>query len=160
MLALLASLLAACGAAAAPPSAPSPLLGKPLPDFERRTVAGAAVGTRQARGRVVIVKFFAKYCEPCRRTLPAAERLHRDRPDVLLLGIAEDERQADVRETIATYGLTFPVVHDAGNVLSGRFRVRELPAVFVAGPDGTVRWAAGPEQDEQGLGLAVEAAAR
>ena len=39
------------------------------------------VGTKQARGSVLVLKFFAKYCEPCVRTLPATEAIHPDSPD-------------------------------------------------------------------------------
>jgi hypothetical protein len=42
-------------------------------------------------------------------------------------------------------------------VLSGRFRVIDLPISFVAGPDRTLRWVAGPEQRASELEQAVDA---
>jgi hypothetical protein len=42
-------------------------------------------------------------------------------------------------------------------VLSGRFRVTEMPATFVVAPDGTVRWVGGAEQSEDALRRAVDA---
>ena len=148
----------ACGPAApaaAPPSAPSPLLSQPLPDFQRRTLDGSKLDTKDLRGRVVVVKFFAKYCEPCKRTLPAVERLAKEHAEIAFVGIAEDERESDAREVVSTYGLSFPIVHDSGNVLSGRFRVREMPFTFVADAQGQVRWVGGPEQSEGDLALAI-----
>ena len=159
LLAALALAPAACGssgAAARPAAAPRPLLAHPLPDFQRRTVGGDKLDTKGLRGRVVVVKFFAKYCEPCKRTLPAIEKLATDHAEIAFVGVAEDERESDVREVIATYGLTFPVIHDAGNILSGRFRVREMPYTFVADSQGTVRWVGGPEQTEGELVQAIE----
>lgn len=100
-------------------------------------------------------KFFAKYCEPCQRTLPALERLHRENPDVVIVGVAEDESEDDARWMANRFGLTFPVIHDRGNVLSGRFRVTEMPIAFVAGQGGTVQWVGGPEQSEERLREAV-----
>jgi len=157
---LLTSLLAltACGPGALPPSAPSALLAQTLPDFRRPTLEGATVDTKASRGQVVVVKFFAKYCEPCKRTLPAAEELHRAHPDVLFIGVAEDERAADVREVVDAYRLSFPVVHDVSNVLSGRYRVTDMPTTFVADASGKVVWVGGPENTETGLPLAIAAA--
>lgn len=162
-LALLAGLTigmsaAGCGAGAPPPSAPSAILGKAMPDFKRRTVDGSSVDTQALRGKVVVVKFFAKYCQPCKKTLPAAERIHQQEADVAFIGVAEDEYRADVDEMIATYNLTFPIVHDRGNVLAGRFRVSEMPVAFVADGSGNIRWVAGEMHSEGDLERAIAAA--
>ena len=153
LVALLAVFAISCGVPAPPPSAPSALLNKPLPKFKRRTLAGSSVNTEP--GQVVVVKFFAKYCEPCKKTLPVAERLHQENADVRFIGIAEDEYRADVDEMIRTYSLTFPIVHDRGNVLSGRFRVSEMPVTFVADKTGTIRWVGGEAQKEDDLEAAI-----
>jgi thiol-disulfide isomerase/thioredoxin len=150
-----------CAGPAAPPaSAPSPLLSQPLPDFQRRTLDGGKLDTKGLRGKVVVVKFFAKYCEPCKRTLPAVERMAKEHAEIAFVGVAEDERESDVREVVSLYGLSFPVVHDAGNVLSGRFRVREMPYTFVADATGVVRWVGGPDQSEGDLAQAIASVAR
>jgi len=140
-----------------PPSASSPLLERPLPNIRRPTLAGERLDTNQQRGSVVVVKFFAKYCGPCQQTLPAAQALHAERADVLVIGVSEDEDEASAREQVARYGLTFPVVLDRGNVIAGRFRVRELPAAVVADRSGRIVWVGGPSQSEHDLRRAVDA---
>ncbi len=149
--------LSACGPGAPPRSAPHALADKPMPDFKRRAVDGASVDTASLRGKVVVVKFFAKYCEPCKRTLPAAKALAESRSDVVVIGVAEDESEADVRAMVAEYGLGFPVVHDQGNVVAGRYRVRELPVSFVVDPRGAIRWVGGADQAEGDLAAAAAA---
>jgi thiol-disulfide isomerase/thioredoxin len=146
-----------CAAGGLVPSAPSPLLGKPLPDIERRALDGSMIDTKSQRGSVVVVKFFAKYCDPCKRTLPVAEQLHQARPEVVFIGVDEDEYASEAEQMVRTYRLTFPVVHDAGNALAGRFRVGELPVTFVADATGTIRWVAGETQNEDDLGRAIDA---
>jgi len=156
---VLATLLlaAACRPAGPPPSAPSPLAQQSLPDFARPTLTGDRVDTEQLRGKVVVIKFFAKYCEPCKRTLPAAQKLHEKHPEVAFVGVSEDEYSSDAQVLVDTYGLSFPVVHDQGNVLAGRFRVSEMPVTFVVDTAGVVQWIGGPGQDEDDLAAAIDA---
>lgn len=155
---LVVSLLAvSCGPKPPPPSTPSALLERAVPSFKRRTLEDTEVATESLRGKVVVVKFFAKYCEPCKRTLPAVEKIHKDRPDVAVIGVAEDEHESDTRELCAQFGLTFPVVHDVGNALAGRFRVTEMPATFVVDRAGSVRWVGGPTVTEAELEQAIDA---
>jgi peroxiredoxin len=146
----------ACGPAAPPPSAPSSILEAPLPPFSRRAVDGKQVSTREPSGKVVVVKFFAKYCEPCKKTLPAAQKLHANDAELMFIGIAEDEKRADIDEMISTYGLSFPVIHDRDNLLAGRFRVSVLPATFVADTQGRIRWVGGEKQTESDLASAID----
>jgi cytochrome c biogenesis protein CcmG, thiol:disulfide interchange protein DsbE len=152
----LAVTLSSCSARQPVASYPSALLSKPVPAFKRPTLDGAMFDTASARGKVMVVKFFAKYCEPCKRTLPKAEALHKDRADLVFVGISEDESEMDARAVKDSFGLTFPIVHDRANVLSGRFRVTDLPITFVVSVDGNVKWVGGPEQSEDDLAKAVQ----
>jgi thiol-disulfide isomerase/thioredoxin len=145
-------------AAAASAEIAHPLKGKPLPEFRRRSITETDIDTKALGGRVTVIKFFAKYCEPCKWSLPAAQRLAGEHTDVAFIGIAEDESVADTLETVRAYQLTFPVVHDRGQVLGGRFRVRELPITFVVGKRGTVAAVLGPGGDEGELRSAIERA--
>ncbi len=155
-LAFAAALSFACGGPP-PPSAPSALLGKPLPDFHRDALSGERVDTAKLRGKVTVVKFFAKYCAPCKKTLPAVQAFHERHPDVAIVGVSEDERAADAQELVSTYHLTFPVVMDSGNALSGRYRANVLPATFVIDSHGVVRWVGNGDHTDDDLVRAIAA---
>jgi peroxiredoxin len=153
-----AVLLAGCATgppAAPPPSSPSRVLGEAVPAFRRPTLQGGAFDTAEVAGRVLVVDFFADYCRPCQRTLPALEALHRAHPELVIVGVSLDGDAAAAWRSVGRHQLTFPVVHDAGNVLAGRFRVVELPYAFVVDPQGRIRWAAGPGQPEDALARAA-----
>ena len=92
----------------------------------RRCRAGRSTSAARS-GRVLVIDFFAAYCRPCQRTLPALEALHRREPELSIVGVSLDETRRRRAQSVARHHLTFPVVHDAGNVLAGRFRVTELP---------------------------------
>ena len=166
LLALLGALACAHTPEAAqppPPSAPSPLLGQEVPAFRRPTVQGPVFDTATPRAsrRVLVVDFFAAYCRPCQRALPALEALHEARPDVDIVGVSLDDAPEGAQRMIDRHHLTFPVVHDGGHVLAGRFRVTELPTSFIADAGGRVGWAADPAQavSEDALPRAVTAVA-
>jgi thiol-disulfide isomerase/thioredoxin len=153
------ALLGACGHAAYPASAAHALLGKPLPAIHHRTTLdGQPFDGSQLAGRPVLVKFFADYCKPCKDSLPAAQRVYQAHPDIAFVGVDEDESAALASAVVQRYGLTFPVIHDESNVLSGRFRVANMPMTFVADAAGVVRWVGDETQTEDDLRRAVEAA--
>jgi peroxiredoxin len=155
----LASLVVGCGGPP-PPSADSKLLGQPMREVHARALDGESVDTAGARGRVVVVEFFGKYCEPCKRALPALEALHRAEPEVLVVGVAEDTSEAEAREMVEMYHLTFKVVNDRDKALSGRYRVSEIPATFVASPKGVIRWVGGEAIGTDELSRVVAAVRR
>ena len=138
-----------------PQGATNALVGEELPAFRGATLTGAALDSEELRGKPVVIKFFAEYCVPCQRTLPAVERLRRARPDVAFVGVSEDDRAATAAAIVTKYGLSFPVLHDASKQLMETFRIRELPATFVVDRQGVVRWVAGPAQSERDLDEAL-----
>lgn len=159
---LLASALAllACGPRPLPPSSPSPLLGKPAPLFRRPTLDGSIIDLAALRGNVVVLKVFARYCEPCKRTLPAVESFHKKNPAVTIVGISEDETEEQARQMVQQFSLTFPVILDRDNVLIGRLRISEMPATFILDRQGTIRWFGDASQSEEKLTAAIDAIAR
>jgi peroxiredoxin len=142
-----------------PPSSPSEVLNQSVPAFRRPTMQGATFDTADVGARVLIVDFFAAYCRPCQKTLPALETLHRQRPDVTVVGVSLDDTPEGAVSMINRHHLTFPVIHDRGHVLAGRFRVTELPTAFVVDGSGRIMWSAGPAQPEDALPRAVSACA-
>ena len=141
-----------------PPSSASRILDAAVPAFRRPTVQGGTFDTAEAAGRVVVVDFFADYCRPCQRPLPRLEALHEAEPRLVVVGVSLDDDAAGAWKSIGRHHLTFPVVHDAGNVLAGRFRVTDLPIAFVVDGAGRVRFAAGPEQPDDALARAARSA--
>lgn len=152
--------LLACAGPGLPPSATSPAVDRPVPTFDRRALTGAPVTSEALRGKVVVLEFFAQYCKPCWQTLPEVAALAASDPELVIVGFGEDEFAADTRSMVAQLGLGFPVIHDSGNILAARFRVRQIPATLVVDAAGVVRWQARPGDGLRELRRAIDAVRR
>ena len=136
---------------------PSPLLAHTAPSIDRRGLDGRVVSTAALRGRPVLLEFFAEHCKPCLTTLPQLGELARARPELVIIGISEDEDEATARRLQSQLSLQFAIVHDRGHVLAGRYRVSELPATFAIDTLGAVRWRGERAHDAGELERVIEA---
>ena len=157
MIGMLAVMVISCAAAKLPPSASGPALGRSLPEFTRRALGGETVSSGALRGKIVVVEFFAQYCKPCWKALPQVQKLVAGDAEVAVIGIGEDEFASDTDLMARQLGLSFPVLHDPGNALAGRFRVSQIPATLVFDREGVVRWQARPGDGVAELRRAVAA---
>jgi peroxiredoxin len=134
-------LLAACARAADPELPQHELRGARAPHFALPALDDRPVSLRAHRGDVVVVAFFATWCEPCKRTLPALEALRAKYASrrVAVLGISVDDAPDGLAEYAAAYGATFPIAWDAGQEVVRPWFVRNVPAEFVVDRGGIVR---------------------
>jgi peroxiredoxin len=104
----------------------------------------------------VVVKFFAADCAACSRTLPAAQSLYSRMPNVVVIGVSEDDAESAARQMVNKYKLRFPVIVDSDNSIARSFDMKQLPMTFVADKQGRVRWVGGANLTEETLVAAVE----
>jgi cytochrome c biogenesis protein CcmG/thiol:disulfide interchange protein DsbE len=114
---------------------PAPDRSLPILD----TPGTASLG--QFRGRIVVLSFFASWCEPCRKQTPLLNRTGRalavhGKGTALLVNWLNSARTA--RDFINSRGLTMPVVADRRGLLARDYDVDGLPATFVIDPEGRV----------------------
>ena len=102
------------------------------PAFSLPTLGGAATALEAARGQVVLVHFFATWCEPCREELPALNRLAaRAGGNVTVLAIAVADADRSVQRFLATTPVDFPVLLDRDRAVAKAWNVATLPTTFV-----------------------------
>ena len=94
------------------------------------------------RGRVLLINFWATWCEPCRDEMPSMRRL-RERLaghpfDVVAVNYGESA--ARVSEFLARERLDLTVLLDPNQEAARAWRVRVLPGSFLVGADGQVRY--------------------
>ena len=117
-----------------------------------KDLAGREHRLADYRGKVVLLNFWATWCEPCRDEMPSLEKLKSrfaDRP-FAVLAINVDEPESRIIKFLSTLPLSFPVLLDHERKLARAWNVRMLPSTYVIAPDGAIRYSAAGERDWNG----------
>ena len=134
-------LLALSAVAAAQPL--KPWSGGPAPALELKDLEGATHRLADYRGQAVLVNFWATWCGPCRAEMPSIERLRAGMAGkpfaVLAVNVGESDRRA--REFAEKLPVRFTVLLDRDTRVARAWGARVLPATYVIGPDGRIRYA-------------------
>ena len=109
------------------------------PDFEWNAPDGTTKKLSDLRGKPVVITFWATWCEPCRREMPAMQRVAA-LGDVAFLAVDLLEDGARVRsfmESLALDRLT-PLL-DLDGAVTRKYSVLELPQTFFIDAQGVIR---------------------
>jgi thiol-disulfide isomerase/thioredoxin len=119
-----------------------PWTGGPAPALELADLDGAPHRLSDYRGKAVLVNFWATWCEPCRAEMPSIERLRKSMEGkpftVLAVNVGESSRLA--RDYAEKLPVRFAVLLDRDGRTTRAWGARVLPASFVVGPDGVIRY--------------------
>jgi cytochrome c biogenesis protein CcmG, thiol:disulfide interchange protein DsbE len=117
------------------------MVGKAAPDVKLPVLGGATLGLDALRGKVVILDFWATWCEPCRRQMPSIAKLHRELAgqDAVVLGVNDDESPEKARAYIAEQKLDWTHLYDgpAGQARKA-FEVTAIPTIIVLDREGKI----------------------
>jgi thiol-disulfide isomerase/thioredoxin len=148
MLALL-GLLALAGLARPADTPPLPpgimaVDGTPAPALRLKTIDGAPYDLAGARGHWVFVHFWASWCGPCKREMPAIQRmiarLQAGKIEFVMVNTAETEDAVFTFLAAVAPDVT-PLMDTQGRVTE-QWQPRGLPASFLVDPQGRIRYQA------------------
>jgi peroxiredoxin len=101
---------------------------------------GGVATLDEHRERLVIVNFWATWCEPCTLEMPTLEALWREYRErglvVLAVSVDRGAPRPLIEPYVARLGLSFPILLDADLSASRAWRVQGVPATFVVRPGG------------------------
>src|ERR1700733_12646887 len=97
--------LSGCKSAPPPPATT-------LPDFELENIAGGMTKTTDLRGKVLVVDFWATWCEPCISEIPKFNKMTDDFKgrDVQIVGITVESPKEDIKPKVKEIGMKYTVL--------------------------------------------------
>lgn len=116
--------------------------GQQAPGFTLLTLDGGRASLTDHRDKLVVLNFWATWCQPCTVEMPSLEALwrrYRDR-GLVVVGVSVDRGapKALLEPYVRNLKLTFPILLDPDAKTSDRWRVTALPATFLVRPGGEV----------------------
>jgi peroxiredoxin len=106
--------------------------GRQHTSFTLTDLQGKSWTISELRGKVVLVNFWATWCQPCRKEMPDLEALYnRFKSEGLVVVGISDEEAAKVRSFIAERQVTYPILLDPGRKVNDLFQVEGIPNTFI-----------------------------
>ncbi|GAB4440554.1 MAG: redoxin domain-containing protein [Chloroflexi bacterium OHK40] len=124
-------------------------VNRPAPAFEAPALDGGTISLASYSGDVVLLNFWATWCEPCKREMPALQEAHQRLGDqglaIIGVNLTDDEQAqggdtAKIRAFLDQFGVTYPNVLDIEGEVTNAYRVFPLPTSFFIDPQGRIRY--------------------
>lgn len=131
--------------------APIVEMNRPAPNFTLAAMGGGDLQLSDFKGKVVLLNFWATWCEPCVREMPAMQAVYEEYRDkgfeILAVNLGQDE--GTVRRFIESVGGKFPVVYDITGGVGDTYLVRNMPTSYFIDRNGVVRHQLEQEMTEE-----------
>ena len=119
--------------------------GTVAPDFKMKTPDGKKFSfAKFAKGKTVVIDFWASWCPDCRKDAPEVVRLYKEysQKGIAFLGVSMDTDVEAWQRAIAQYGMDYPQVSELKKFretdIAQTYGVKWIPSMVVVGPDGKV----------------------
>jgi cytochrome c biogenesis protein CcmG/thiol:disulfide interchange protein DsbE len=122
---------------------------RPAPSFALPGLSGGTVRLSDYQGKVVLVNFWYTGCAPCREETPALQAAYKKLAgqglEIVGVNVRPNERSgaagdADIRQFVDQYGLTYPIALDTESEIDRAFQVYVLPTSFFIDQSGNIRY--------------------
>jgi thiol-disulfide isomerase/thioredoxin len=113
--------------------------GDKLPDLSSYKLEGPVP---KLQGQVVLVDFWASWCDPCKASFPEMEKLNRAYASrgLTILAVNVDEKRANMDRFLKANKISFATVRDAEQKLVAAADVQTMPTSFLIDRSGKVRF--------------------
>ena len=120
--------------------------GTAAPDFKLKKPDGKAIQlSKYAKGKTVVLDFWASWCPDCRKDAPEVVRMYEKyhQYGVEFIGVSMDTDVEAWKNAIAKYGIKYPQVSELKKFketdIAKAYGVKWIPSMVVIGPDGQVK---------------------
>jgi cytochrome c biogenesis protein CcmG/thiol:disulfide interchange protein DsbE len=119
------------------------------PVFTLRNLAGAPVSLSDFKGKVVLVNFWATWCQPCKEETPELEAVYQQLRDegLVIIGVdlfkterPQERGLEDVRNFMIRYAVSYPIVLDETGRVAQDYAIAPIPTSYFIDQQGKVRF--------------------
>lgn len=126
------------------PPHPAQLLANKVPDFKFVDLGGKAITPQSLAGKIVVLDFWATWCEPCKASLPNLQKVYekyKDNDKVAFLAVSVDEPQIEnkaIEDLFKELKVSIPVCRDLDKTAAA-FKFSGIPSSFIMDDKGIVQ---------------------
>ncbi len=116
--------------------------GQRAPEFALPALKGGTTSLASLRGKVVLIDFWAQWCEPCKKELPQLDRLAKEYASkgVAVIAVNIDKQRDNAERMVKQLGLSLNVLLDPAGAVAGTYDLPKMPTSFVVDKKGIVRY--------------------
>jgi cytochrome c biogenesis protein CcmG/thiol:disulfide interchange protein DsbE len=116
-------------------------VGHAAPNFSRRGLDHRKIALSSYRGKVVLLNFWATWCEPCLTEMPTFVEWQKQygSENFQVIGISMDDATPEVRSTVSRLKLNYPVLMGDEYLGAAYGGVLGLPVTFLIDRDGKIQ---------------------
>jgi thiol-disulfide isomerase/thioredoxin len=112
-----------------------------IPELSAKSIDGQSVTTQGLRGKVVIINFWASWCEPCVAEVPSLVELVKAFPgQMALIAVSGDNSLADINAFLKSFpqmkDKDISIIFDEDHKIMAQYGTERLPESYVVGKDG------------------------
>jgi thiol-disulfide isomerase/thioredoxin len=115
----------------------------PAPGFSLTGRNGKTIDLAQFKGQVVMINFWATWCDPCRKEMPLLEDIYKKYKPMgfTLIGVNVEPKTGDPEGWLSKLPkpVTFPVAFDVDSKVSKLYKVKGMPTTVFIDRKGNVR---------------------
>jgi len=112
--------------------------GQLAPELSLNDLNGRPLRLADYRGKVVLLNFWATWCEPCRHEIPEFIQVENSRRDLQILGISLDDSDEPVHTFYREFKMNYPVAIGDAALARQYGGILGLPITFLIGCDGRI----------------------
>jgi thiol-disulfide isomerase/thioredoxin len=127
----------------------APAAGTTAPSFDLRD--GGTFNLADHKGKKVLLSFWASWCAPCRRELPALSTWAKSHPEVDILAVNVDRAKSDADKFLVAVAFDLPVAYDADAKYLGAYGATSMPTMFLFDGKGNLAWKHSGFSEEKGF---------